>query len=498
MDSDSNKANANEVVIESTDELDETPNNKTENIENNAMEVTETEIPTNKTENIENNAMEVTETEKPKDNETENTENNAVEVTETEEPKDNKTENTDNNAMDVAAAEANRENETDNTETENNEQNVPATEAKKDNETDKTEPENNEQNVSATEAKKDNETDKTVPENNAMDESSDKDVTDTEANKDNETGNTEPEDNAMDVNGTEENDEKRMENGASDNTDTEKNKENKDRKAKPGELKEKDPILEAFRNVQSQEDLEILLADYNQKTLGTSKVSETDIKTQNRTVNVKQYGLLKSPIRKDRSLACTECNVKKTTIAELTKHIKEAHPGFKYQLSLSSQCERLFDTYNGHTKHENKHYLLKYACVFCLKRFQFLKRLNEHLFLHTGVGGYKCPSRGCKSVVTSKDNLKIHMQNHDLKEYPCDQCEKVFHSLSSLCQHKLGGYGNGTRSLCGEFYRWPDSKNKHQADCPQCIAEKERLLNKERNPRHVEKEQRCLKVVSAN
>ena len=83
------------------------------------------------------------------------------------------------------------------------------------------------------------------------DESSDKDVTDTEANKDNKTGNTEPEDNAMYVNPTEQNEEKGTENGASDNTDTEQNKENKDRKAKPSELKEKDPILEAFCNVQS-------------------------------------------------------------------------------------------------------------------------------------------------------------------------------------------------------------------------------------------------------
>ena len=95
----------------------------------------------------------------------------------------------------------------------------------------------------------------------------------------------------MDVNPTEQNEEMGTENGASDNTDTEQNTEKKDRKAKPGELKEKDPILEAFRNVQSQEDLDILLADYNKKKLGTSKVSETEIKTQNGTVNVKQYGL---------------------------------------------------------------------------------------------------------------------------------------------------------------------------------------------------------------
>ena len=181
--------------------------------------------------------------------------------------------------------------------------------------------------------------------------------------------------------------------------------------------------------MQSQEELEILLADYNTRKLKISKVSETEIETQNGTVNVKEYGLLKTPVRRERNLGCTECDVKKNTIAEMTKHMKDAHPRFKYKCS---QCQKMFDTYNGRTKHENKHYLLKYACVFCLKRFQFPKRLTEHLFLHTGVGGFKCPSRGCKSVVTSKDNLKIHMQIHDLKKYPCEHCKKVFHSSPSL------------------------------------------------------------------
>ena len=382
VDSGSNKENANQVVIESTDDLIETPNNADSNgHENNAMDVTETEEPKdNETENIENNAMDVTETEEPNDNETENIENNAMDVTETEANKENETDKTvpENNEQNVAATEANKDNETDKTVPENNEQNVAETEANKDNETDKTVPENNEQNVAATEANKDNETDKNVPENNAMDvtdtetnkddkpantgdESSDKDVTDTEANNDNKTENTEPEANAKDVNPTEQNKEKGTEN--TDNTDTEQNKENKDRKAKPSELKEKDPILEAFCNVQPGRSRNIARG-LQSKKLATSKVSETDIKTQNGTVNVKEYSLLKSPVRKDRSLACTECDVKKTTIAELTKHIKEAHPGFKYKCS---QCERLFDTYNGYTKHEHKHYLLKYACVFCIK-----------------------------------------------------------------------------------------------------------------------------------
>ena len=257
------------------------------------------------------NGNQVTETETAnKDNETD-----AMEVTETETP--NKDKNYETN-------EPNKENETDNEVNKNSEP--------EDNAMDVNPTENNEPNK---ENKTDNEANKnSEPEDNAMDvnptennEPNKENKTDNEANK-----SSEPEDNAMDVNPTE-NEEKQTENAASDNTDTEQNRENKDRKAKPGELKEKDPILEAFCNVQSHKDLEILLADYNKKKLASSKVSETDIKTQNGTVNVKEYGLLKSPIRKDRSLACTECDVKKTTIAELTKHIKEAHPGFKYKCS---------------------------------------------------------------------------------------------------------------------------------------------------------------------
>ena len=92
------------------------------------------------------------------------------------------------------------------------------------------------------------------------------------------------------------------------------NTENKDQQARPHELKEKDPILEAFRNVQSQEELEILLADYNTKKLKSSKVSETEIETQNGTVNVKEYSLLKTPVWREWNLGCTECDVKKVLL----------------------------------------------------------------------------------------------------------------------------------------------------------------------------------------
>ena len=91
VDSGSNKENANQVVIESTDDLIETPNNADAN-------------------GNENNAMDVTETEEPKENKTENIENNAMDAPGTEANKENKTKNIENNAMDVPGTEANKEN----------------------------------------------------------------------------------------------------------------------------------------------------------------------------------------------------------------------------------------------------------------------------------------------------------------------------------------------------------------------------------------------------
>ena len=84
--------------------------------------------------------------------------------------------------------------------------------------------------------------------------------------------------NEMDISDheTQPNNENESDNNAMEVTETEPNK---DRKARPSELKEKDPILEAFRNLQNQEELEILLADYNKKKLKSSKVSETEIET---------------------------------------------------------------------------------------------------------------------------------------------------------------------------------------------------------------------------
>ena len=208
-------------TVESTDDELKKPNAPKQVESGSNKEKESTEEPNKE------NEMDVTETE-----------NNEQNVPATEANNENQTENIENNAMDVTESEPNKEDATDNTVSENNEQNVPATEANNENQTEAQGTENIDKDVTDTEANNENETEAQGTENSDKDvtdteannenkteaqgtENSDKDVTDTEANKDNETeeremegnkdnktGNSEPEDNAMDVNPTEQNEER--------------------------------------------------------------------------------------------------------------------------------------------------------------------------------------------------------------------------------------------------------------------------------------------------
>ena len=274
-------------------------------------------------------------------------------------------------------------------------------------------------------------------------------------------------------------------------------RKSKPRSAKPnkkGELKEDDPIYNAFKETHTEQEAEDLLHesdDDQDKDKKSSKVSDEDFETENGKINMKTFARLKNPKAPERHFNCSECDVDGiTTVKELTAHIKATHPGFKYQCSM---CPLMYDTYNGRTKHENKHFLFKYVCEFCCKRFQFPRRYKDHLYLHTKQGGYKCPTRDCKAVLSTMDNLKIHRKIHDEQKMQCTMCDKELAGSSSLRQHMMGLHGNGTRTFCGKIYQWPGTKNKHQRNCDECLEVIDKEINKARNPRHVEKENRQLK-----
>ena len=159
--------NSETETVESTDDELKKPNapKQVESGSNKEKESTEEPNKENKTDNIENNAMDVTETEPKKDNEILDIQSNAMDVTE-EPNKEKEIVDIENNPMDVTETEPNKEDVTDNTVSENNEQNVPATEANNENETEAQGTENSDKDVTDTEANNKNETEERGMEGN--------------------------------------------------------------------------------------------------------------------------------------------------------------------------------------------------------------------------------------------------------------------------------------------------------------------------------------------
>ena len=84
--------------------------------------------------------------------------------------------------------------------------------------------------------------------------------------------------------------------------------------AKPKNLKEQDPILNAFKDVQNEEDLKTLLEPSDDENNKKSIAVEETIDTNNGAMVVKSYGLKRNN-KADRNFKCQEVNcseVKKT------------------------------------------------------------------------------------------------------------------------------------------------------------------------------------------
>ena len=161
----------------------------------------------------------------------------------------------------------------------------------------------------------------------------------------------------------------------------------KNRKVKPVNLEEPDPLL----NSASQDEVDSILAEDNKKTNGSSKVSEVNLKTSDGSMTVKKYGI-RIREKKPRDFLCPALNCEKVChlIKELNGHIANTHPDSKYRCSM---CPKTYSTYNARYKHEHTHYQLPYSCHFCRKRFLFPGLRDRHEGQHTGKNLFPCTWR---------------------------------------------------------------------------------------------------------
>ena len=273
--------------------------------------------------------------------------------------------------------------------------------------------------------------------------------------------------------------------------------DNKNRSAKPDKLSEVDPILDAFKDVNDQTDLQILLSDDNKKRK-SSCVGKEHLDTNDGVVKVKEY-TLKKPKKKLKTFHCASegCETTENTRKGINQHEKETHKDLQYSCECCGASN--FSSYDAMFKHTQRHFEFMHACSVCSKKFQFPSKVDKHMSVHDKAKGFVCTWHGCKKILANKDSLQQHVLRHQDLKLKCELCTegeeavRTFPTVMSLKQHKQGKHGNGYIAPCGAVKKWPTERKKHIKDCDDCKAIIEKRQSKPENPRKPKKRGKVFK-----
>ena len=277
--------------------------------------------------------------------------------------------------------------------------------------------------------------------------------------------------------------------------------DNKDRSAKLDKLSEKDPILDAFKEINNKTDLEILLTDDNKKRK-SSCVSEENMDISEGVVKVKEYALKKEK-KKLKTFHCSSegCETTEHTRKANNLHEKENHVHLVYTCEECGATN--FSSYDTMFKHTQRHYEFMHSCSVCNKKFQFPSQVEKHMSVHDTTKGFICTWQGCKKVLANKDSLRQHVLRHQDLKLKCELCTEeeqqgegepcTFPTLMSLKQHQQGKHGNGYIAPCGKVCKWPTERKKHIKDCDDCKAINDKKQSKPENPHKPKKRGKVFK-----
>ena len=237
--------------------------------------------------------------------------------------------------------------------------------------------------------------------------------------------------------------------------------DNKTRSAKPDKLSEKDPILDAFKELNDKMDMDILLSDDNKKRK-SSCVGEEHLDTNDGVVKVKEYAL-KKPKKKSKTFHCASegCQTTENTRKAMNKHEKDTHKDMAYSCDCCGATN--FSSYDAMFKHTQRHFEFMHSCSVCSKKFQFPSQVEKHMSVHDMSKGFVCTWCGCKKVLANKDSLRQHVLRHQDLKLKCELCteekgeeaEHTFPTEMSLKQHQQGKHGNGYIAPCEAVKKWP-------------------------------------------
>ena len=190
--------------------------------------------------------------------------------------------------------------------------------------------------------------------------------------------------------------------------------------------------------------------------------------------------------RGQRQFVCCCYKQKLSSTSELTKHMKEKHPDYKY---TCKKCSKRFGTKNGLYKHILLHSGKRYSCNTCGKLFYWQCELKDHMRKHTAKPAQRvsCPVQGCKKTYSSKRALQRHTRdNHNPPSViMCDfidkdgkVCGKESKTKTLYQQHFTHAHTPGFQARCGEYFPWLKKRNEHQNECTDCgklVAKKNKI-----------------------
>ncbi|KAL3283577.1 hypothetical protein HHI36_006716 [Cryptolaemus montrouzieri] len=140
----------------------------------------------------------------------------------------------------------------------------------------------------------------------------------------------------------------------------------------------------------------------------------------------------------DDDLHCHECQIRFSTVSEVTAHEENNHIEHdEEEISTSNKCpicEKEYDTIDELIKHSLEHISRRYTCMSCKKIFVCEAALNEHHKEHPQYR-FKCPI--CNKLASGKSALRAHIGTHaTTRNYECDICGKRYKTKPHLLYHR--------------------------------------------------------------
>lgn len=147
-------------------------------------------------------------------------------------------------------------------------------------------------------------------------------------------------------------------------------------------------------------------------------------------------------------LICSVCLKEMNTLENLMKHIKVTH--------------------NGSIFTDIRHQILPFKfeeglhCAMCPKEFGNFKSLSEHMNEH--YRNFECDV--CDRGFVNKSALKMHKFRHEIKDWSCVYCSKVFSSRVKVRSHERAVHIFNSKTYtcgyCEDMFTDTTAKSKHQ------------------------------------